>query len=252
MTLKRLMLILGILVVLAGVGIAWLWQYAYSPEGRARVIIAQFNGDTTSLRGRMLQNHLIRPGYTAPPNDEPTVEQQGLTPKDIMYDAEVQRRNARALERKIDAATNEMVKLGHEVLPIMIETMRAECFRWDKRLAVRVCGKLHDPVAIEPIAKCLGDDIRATGGSWNEIQFECVNALVDFGPVAYGPLMEDSRNSYIRQEIPAIIAEKWGQAAVPYLIEMIDDSDHDTRRDVAGALEKLGVKPPAASQSGKP
>ena len=38
MTLKRLMIILGILVVLAGGGIAWLWQYAYSPQGRARGI----------------------------------------------------------------------------------------------------------------------------------------------------------------------------------------------------------------------
>jgi hypothetical protein len=54
MTLKRLMIILGILVVLAGCGIAWLWQYAYSPQGRARVIIAQLKGDTTSLRGWML------------------------------------------------------------------------------------------------------------------------------------------------------------------------------------------------------
>jgi uncharacterized membrane protein YqiK len=67
MTLKRLMIVLAVLVVLAGVGIMWLWQYAYTPEGRARVIIAQLKNDTTSLRGWMLQHHVIRPGFVVTP-----------------------------------------------------------------------------------------------------------------------------------------------------------------------------------------
>ena len=59
MTLKRLAILLAILIFLAGVGIAWLWQYAYTPQGRARVIIAQLKGDNdTTLRGWMLK-HLV-------------------------------------------------------------------------------------------------------------------------------------------------------------------------------------------------
>ena len=68
MTLKRLIIVLGVLVVLAGVGIMWLWQYAYSPEGRARIIIAQLKNDTTSLRGWMLQHHVVRQGFSFPPH----------------------------------------------------------------------------------------------------------------------------------------------------------------------------------------
>ena len=59
MTLKRLFIILGILVLLAGIGIAWLWEYAYSPQGRARIIIAQLRGDDTTLRGWLLKNELV-------------------------------------------------------------------------------------------------------------------------------------------------------------------------------------------------
>ena len=57
MTLKRLYIILGILIFLAGVGIAWLWQYAYTPEGRAMrkaldYLLAPERQDATGYYGR--------------------------------------------------------------------------------------------------------------------------------------------------------------------------------------------------------
>lgn len=35
MTLNRLLIVIGMVVLLLTVGAVWLWQYAYSPEGRA-------------------------------------------------------------------------------------------------------------------------------------------------------------------------------------------------------------------------
>ena len=118
MTLKRLMILLGILIFLAGVGIMWLWHYAYTPEGRARVIIAQLKGDTTSLRGWLLQHHLVRAGFTEP-NQKGQDREHRQTEPDFYRE---------------EAATGVMVNLGHEVLPVLIEGLR------DKNRYVRKMG----------------------------------------------------------------------------------------------------------------
>jgi HEAT repeat protein len=197
MTLKRLMILLGILVLLAGVGIMWLWQYAYTPQGRARVIIAQLKNDD-SLRAIMLRHHVVRRGFSDP-NDEDI----GRNP------------------------TLEMAKLGHEVLPIVIEALQDDSP--DVRsVAIRVCGELRDPAAIEPLAQCLRDENRAMNRHHDApdhfFQLDCMYSLIEIGPAAYGPLIRATTDCTIREEIPEMLAQKWGTGAVPYLMELLEDS----------------------------
>ena len=226
MTLKRLMLILGILVFLAGAGIMWLWQYAYSPEGRARVIIAQLRNDTTSLRGWMLQHHVIRPGYSVP-----TPDKFGWVPaSDVL-------------------AADEMVRLDRQIIPFVIETLQDRDYhvRW---MAIDACGKFHDPAVIQPLAKCMRD---ATIENFNKAPIHVYNgvelgtqcnsrdALIEIGPEAYGPLLEASKNAdeNVRHSFPFVMAQKWGSAAVPHLIDLLEDSQGDVRSSAAEELGKL-------------
>jgi hypothetical protein len=269
MSLKRLAILLAILIFLAGVGIAWLWQYAYTPEGRARVIIAQLKGDTTSLRGWMLQHHIVRPGFV----ELPIIEQ-------IQFPS----------SREI-AATNEMAKLGPDVMPVVIEALQDD---GDVRLmAIRACGKFRDPAAIEPLAKCMRETKRnflsanpsATWDCEGTFQLLCLESMAEIGPEAYVPLMEASRgfDSDTRGMIPVDISEKWRLTAAPYLMKLLEDSDMNVRANAAlelakledkralpaiskllidpdkvvrkaavVALKHLGVNPDPASQPGKP
>ena len=67
MTLKRLLIVVTVLVVLAGGGMIWLGRVAYTPQGKARIIIAQLKGDKTSLRGWLLKHQVVRSGFSVPP-----------------------------------------------------------------------------------------------------------------------------------------------------------------------------------------
>ncbi len=230
MTLKRLMLVLGILVVLAGVGIAWLWQYAYSPEGRARVIIAQLKGDTSSWRGWMLQHHLIRPGFSESSNKHYI----------IFFPEE----SEPGLWRRM-AGADEMVKLGRPVIPIVIEAL--EDGNRDVRLmAIDVCGMVRDPMTIQPLAKCMRDDAHrhsagpATQRSDDIVQCRCRDSLVEVGPDAFGALMESCRNCShdVRFDLPRNLAVRWGSAALPQIIELLSDTNNMVR---SAAADELGT-----------
>jgi len=68
-TLKRLMIGIGVIVLLAGIGIAWLWEYAYTVEGRARNLIVVFEGRSEGVRAWIVRHHLTRPVvFEMPPN----------------------------------------------------------------------------------------------------------------------------------------------------------------------------------------
>ncbi len=221
MTLKRLMIVLGALMILAGVGIACLWQYAYSPSGRARVIIAQLKGDTASARGWLLQHHVIRPGFAIPP-------QAAVARQHLEF----------AWDRGTAAAEAEMARLGPKALPVVIEALHDEN-RFVRMMAIGACGKLHDPVAVAPLIQCMRDAARRPPNF--DVQLRCLDALVEIGPECYGPLMEASRqcDPRIRWGIPGTLAEKWGAAAVPRLVEMLDDSDAFLRAFAAIELGQL-------------
>ncbi len=224
MTLKRLMIILGILVVLAGVGIAWLWQYAYSPQGRARVIIAQLKNDTTSLRGWMLQHHVIRPGFSEPPPNE-----GGF---------------GHIIDRD-KAAADEMEKLGHDVLPIVIDAFQDENDHDMVCMAIRVCGKFHDPSAIKPLVKCMHDITRdhptfpGDESPFFNFEEQCMGLLIESGPESFGFLLDVSKECKydFRRRSLYSLSEMWGAAAIPHLIELLKDSDWLVRD---GAASQLG------------
>jgi HEAT repeat protein len=233
MTLKRLAILLAILIFLAGVGIAWLWQYAYTPEGRARVIIAQLKGDTSTFRGWLLQHNLIRPGFSVP-------SQEG-------YDM-TQEQDRFAADTQI-AAAEAMVKLGRVVQPIVIEALRDDNNEV-QMAAIRACGKFRDPAAIGPLVDCMHDSFKSRD---QEIAFKieslCRDSLIEIGPEAYGPLLKASDECYpgVRNAIPLMLAGKWGHSAVPHLIGLLENYPGWVR---ACTAEELGVlKDPRASDA---
>ena len=236
------MIILGILVVLAGAGIMWLWQYAYSPQGRARIIIAQLKNDTTSLRGWMLQHHLVRPGYPIPSTND---EENALTDIDAVIHPALDYAYVKVV---VQTAVGEMVKLGREALPVDIEALRDDN-RDVQMMAVLACGEFHDPRAIQPLAQCACD---ANGGPSNtasrpaglqgdsQLQAFCLDSLVKIGPEASGPLLVAARecDEMVQRNIPEMVARMWGAAAVPHLIKLIDESDGIVRDNAAVELGK--------------
>ena len=211
MTLKRLMIILGVLVFLAGIGIMWLWQYAYTPQGRARIIIAQLKNDTTSLRGWMLEYQVVRPGFPIPED------------------------NGNLDYWEIAAASEEMFKLGREVQPIVVEAIQDDN-RDVRMMAIQASGKFRDSAAIQLLVKFMLDTTRADND-----KLQCLESLVEIGPEAYGPLLDASRKCdlYAMRAIPDMLAAKWGVAAVPHLIEMLEDPDEDVCWNAARDLGKL-------------
>lgn len=218
MTLKRLMIILAILVFLAGVGIAWLWQYAYSPQGRARVIIAQLKNDNTSLRGWMLKHQIIRQGFQEPP-----LNPDGSEPP-----------------RNYNAAI-EISKLGPKTLPPVIEALSDSNPRV-QFMAVWVCGRLRDPAAIGPLANCVRDTITCMKND-GPFQDWCIDSMVKIGPDAYGPLMEAAKaGPDVRSGIPCSLEFNWGQASVPYLVKLLEDPDMNVRANAELSLGRLKNK----------
>ena len=217
------MILLGILVVLAGVGIAWLWQYAYAPEGRARVIIAQLKGDTTSLRGWMLQHHLVRQGYSI-----------SVSPLDV-----------ESIVCPDIPASEEMLKLGREVSPIAGDALQDENF--DVRaMAIRVCGGLRDPAAIDPLVRCMCEALPSPDafGEGRYAQGLCLESLIEIGPASFGPLMQafKSCRPSLPYDIPGMMADKWGAAAVPHFMELLDDPDAMLRNFAVDELVRLKDK----------
>jgi hypothetical protein len=232
MTLKRLMIVLAVLVVLAGVGIMWLWQYAYTPEGRARVIIAQLKRDDSSLRGWMLQHHVVRPGYLMP--------SESGHPLSCWVDFESV------------IAAQEMAKIGPEILPLVIDTLKKEPDSKVRWMAVQVCGALHNPVAIKPLIDYGHDRYR---NPYNGTTMDLwANSMAAMGPEAIDPLIRlledsDNLNRYCAATALGKLKDKRATAA---LIRHSNDPDTDVRKAVTTALEKLRAKPPPASQPGKP
>lgn len=221
-------LVAPLLVVLAGIGIMWLWQYAYSPQGRARVIIAQLKKDDSSLRGWLLKHHLVRPGFSVLCQRE----------DEILHDPE------------IVAAADEMVKLGHEVLPVMIESLHDDN-RDVQATMIWACGKTHDPAVIQSLAKRMRDAAHESPLVFSEskgdvdIQLLCMYSLVEIGSEAYGTLMDASKECdsvEVRGQIPRSLAQKWGTAAVPYLIRLLEDSLWIVRANAADELGNLKDK----------
>ena len=87
----------------------------------------------------------------------------------------------------------------------------------------------------------------------SSVQSLCVASLIEIGPQASDALIEASKeNRYHWVPIPTLVAEEWGDAAIPTLKKLLDDPEPSVRARAAHALKELGDKPPPASQPGKP
>ncbi len=162
MTLNRLFIIIGVVVLLLTGGVVWLWQYAYSAEGRARVIVAQLKGDTSSFRGWLLQHGVIRPGYpfdlaaersrAAKAVEEAEERQTSAPERDAsFFESCIQAELAHARQ---SAATQELVKLDAAARPVVFQALQDD--NYDVRMAAAgFCEKVPDPSEIEPLANSL-------------------------------------------------------------------------------------------------
>lgn len=237
MTLKRLMIIVGILAVLVGGGIMWLWEYAYTPAGRARTIIAQLRGEEDTTRGWMLKHKIIREGYKDPLN---ALAEQANNPDTQAGDSV----ESHAL------AAEAMVKLGPSVLPFVLEALKNDNDQV-KLMAIAACRKFRDPAAIEPLAQCMKDaqnqTILSTGSlSYGDqtIQNPCMEALLEMGPPAYEPMVKASRKTSIWHQIEIIkqLAAKEGAKVTPLLMQYLDDIDSSVTANAANEIGKLKDK----------
>ncbi len=205
----------------------------------------------------MLRHHVVRPEFS-----EPNKASAQLRPG---FDAANNRQMALqndpkfwiANERDI-AAANEMARLGSEALPVVIEALGDDNISV-RLTAIRACGGLRDPAAIKPLIECMAADnrkyealreeVRTTGmgvsvareADLNEL---CLESLVEIGPKAFGSVAEALKVCQWepRWQIPWKLGEKYGPAALPYVMAILEDPDSTARGCAADELGKLKDK----------
>lgn len=259
MTLKRLMIVVGILVALLGGGIAWLWEYAYSPEGRARVIVAQLKGDKTSLRGWLLEHELIRPGYVfdvdaetarAKKEVQEELERESRIPNGPGFDSPGRLKDKLTAARRA-AVADAIVKCGPKALPVVFEALQDD--NHDLRtVAALVCEGMQDPSEIEPLCQCLKkfgpfgryDLDTEAERDHHEFANQCVRVLLTLGRDAHRPLLEATRNagSPLRRDVIEGICDQHPPETFEYLKELLGDKDESARACAAWELGILNDK----------
>ena len=268
MTLNRLLITVAVLALLAGAGIAWFWEYAYSTEGRARIIVAQLKGDN-SLRSWMLQHHIVRRGFPEP-SEDPTSRERHF--------------NGFNLSRREFAAGFEIIKLGSDASPAVVESL-TDSDMSVRSMAVMACGGIRDPAAIGPLIRAMcREDPNKDWVSPNLYE----ESLVRIGPAACDSLIAllDDANEEIRRSAVdhedirycaaealielrekraldavvcylnkendcgnALALAKLGDSrAIPILRRLSEHSDPEIRKRATEALQELGLKPLSASQ----
>ncbi len=189
MTLRRLAIVIGVFALVAGVGIALLWQYAFTPAGQARNIIVAFKGDTRGLRPWLISHHLTRPIVF-------DIPEGGLTHL---------------------AAAEMLADLGPDATPVFLEALDNPSPAV-RQVAVIACGMTHDGRTFGALCSRLrdGDD---------NVRFSAMHALAEFGPRAKEVLLETGRTGEQSLRIEAFhaIAKACGGKAIPWLLEMSKD-----------------------------
>ena len=216
------MIFLATVMLLAGIAIAILWQYAYTPQGRARDIFAELKGDTTSPRGWLIEHKIIRRELPYPgPCDESGGGAQAC-----------------AVSNQHEAV-QKLAALGPQVLPVLFEVMKDTRVDVEvRKAAVQACGKMRDPQALGPLAQFVRD---AQSSDW-DVRFACVDAMGAIGgPEAIEHLRTASKdsNGYLRARAFRALVKCEGVSAVPMLIEAVKDKDICVRLAAVGWLGHL-------------
>jgi hypothetical protein len=156
MTLNKLFIFLLILMTLVGAGIFSLWEYAYTPQGRARNVISQYKKETTGLRAWLYAHGLIRREVDPKWDEQPESESQ----------------EGRAETARID----RLKELGPDALPAVFEALgdddQGEHEHCEvHNIALQVCGDSKDARAIKPLIEYMrknAKDMFYTDNAWYE------------------------------------------------------------------------------------
>ena len=193
LTLQRLLIIIGVVAALAGGGAAWLWQYAWSPQGRARNILVQFTGQNRGLRPWLVSHHLTRP---------------------VVFDVPPQGRT--------DLAAAELLgEIGPDATLVILEALR-DSNPAVRKVAAMAAGMVHDQPTFEPLIQCLRDEDE-------DVQESAAVALGEFGPQAAKPLMERFKVSKllgVKAAVPESLVRACGDQATPLLAELLEKDDY--------------------------
>ncbi len=152
MSLNRLFIVIGIVVLLVTGGVMWYWQYACTPQARARTIFAQVRGDTAGLRAWMLKHGLIREEVRPEdagkrPFDPPDFNTGGHVTWDVSDEGPV---------------FGRFVQLGPRTLPVIMEEL-SDANVHTREVAIVAAERLRNPQAVEAIVPLLADkdgDVR--------------------------------------------------------------------------------------------
>lgn len=108
---------------------------------------------------------------------------------------------------------------------------------WVRRAAVRALGQIENPQAIEPLVRCLSDNVE-------EVQKEAIASLVSFGDKSTKPLLNTlvhEPSKYVIRAILYTLGDIQDTEAIPALIEHLSSSYFVIRNAAAKALVKFGT-----------
>ncbi len=186
MTLTRPLIATAVLVLLLTVGVTWLWQYVYTPQGQARNIIAVLQGRADGVRPWLIRHGLTRP---------------------VVFD--MPKGGASHL-----AAAELLANLGSEAAPTILEMLNDPDPRVRQAAAI-ACGMTRDPSAFDSLVQRLGD-------SDEFVQAAAATALAGYGPRAITPLLELGKHAgpNLAWSLPLALGKAAGPRAVPLLLQL--------------------------------
>jgi HEAT repeat protein len=211
LTLQRLAVFLLILMVLAGIGIALYWQFAYSPQARARNILAEVRGEKGGFRGWLIAHGVIK-----------------KFPPHAIWEG-------RPVDGK-DAALPHLVNIGRDALPELTDALKDPDHNIQS-LAADACGAIGDPKAAPALLQALWDPdpevrahaIGALAKCWGK---EAVPALIG---------MLDDECTAIHYHAALWLGNLGDRRAIEPLIACMEDTSQDdyVRAEAGGAVARL-------------
>jgi HEAT repeat protein len=260
MTLNRLLIILVVLMALAGGGIAWLWQYAYTPQGRARNVLTELRHDTTSPCGWMIKHGLIK--------REITTDKEEVDPPNEW--------NILALDFE-ERAAKKWAQIGPEAWPVVLEAMD-DPNGLVQTAAAKACAQMGNPQAVRALLdkafpeghfdrseigqalnecrspQALPAFIEGLRSSNRDVQVYCAIALGQIGdPQAVEPLIAAMRDLENKghpgvspssfkgdlEEVALSLDRCADSSSVPALIRALDDKEHSIHMAALTSLARL-------------
>ncbi len=215
MTLKRLMIAIFIVIAVTAAASAWFWQYAFSPEGRAKTTFAELRGDTTGLRVRMLRH--------------------GWMPREVIdyWRMKVDRYYNR------EVFGTKLASLGPKVVPVVLDALNDEN-DLAREAAIVACGRLGSRDATAPLIQVFQRERLAA------IRRCCLASLGEIAdPVSLGFLHEVLRNEkerLLRADAADALGRLGDKSAIPWLVESLKDPEWNVVESAVIALTRLRAR----------